>query len=164
MNTWYFTGSGYSDENTILDYINKRTNQNIVLKKNAFSSLIKMLILISALGSVLYIGIKLRWIISIPISWLVIASIVFLLCCGGTVHNILHKTPLMGLTKTKSGQTEYEYFSTGVLLLMITSQQREQYALEGYIASGLSNLFDHFIVLLIGGSFVLAFFIIGMNQ
>jgi len=114
MNTWMFANGQYYSEEAILDYINKRTSQNVVLKKSLLSALGKMLMLVSILGVLLYILITFRWIISIPITWLVIAFFVFLLCCGGTVHNILHKAPLMGVKKSKSGETEYEYISTGV--------------------------------------------------
>eukprot|EP00826_Nyctotherus_ovalis_P012706 TRINITY_DN13385_c0_g2_i1.p1 TRINITY_DN13385_c0_g2~~TRINITY_DN13385_c0_g2_i1.p1 ORF type:complete len:122 (+),score=23.49 TRINITY_DN13385_c0_g2_i1:521-886(+) len=116
MNTWRYTGTNYNSEESLLEYINKRTNQSVTLKKNLLATLWKMLMVLGVLGCLLFAMVRFRWIISIPVSWLVIAFVVFLVCCGGTVHNILHKTPLMGVTKSKSGQTEYEYFSTGVNL------------------------------------------------
>lgn len=116
MNTWRYTGANYNSEDSLLEYINKRTNQNVALKKSLFAALWKMLVALTVLGCLLFAVIRFRWILSIPVSWLVVAFVVFLVCCGGTVHNILHRTPLMGVTKSKSGQTEYEYISTGVSL------------------------------------------------
>jgi hypothetical protein len=114
MNTWTFASGHHYTEDSILEYINKRTSQNIVLKKSLLGGLARMLMLVSILGCILFALIKYRWILSIPIGWIIIAFLAFLLCCGGTVHNILHNAPLIGVTKSKTGETEYEYISTGV--------------------------------------------------
>lgn len=116
MNTWQFATNNYQNEDSILEYINKRTHQNVIMQKSLLGSLVRMVVGFAILGSILYAVIKFRWVIAHPISWLVVAFLVFFICCGGTVHNILHHAPLTGATRSKTtGQIEYEYISTGVL-------------------------------------------------
>lgn len=64
--------------------------------------------------ALLLLVIKARAIIMEPISWFVLAILVFLICCGGVVHNILHHAPMSGHHKNEQGEIEYEYISTGV--------------------------------------------------
>ena len=118
MNTWYFSGSSHADESQMLEYINKRTGQSITLKKSIIVSIMKMLIPIGVLGILLYLVISFRWIIAIPIAWLILACIVFIICCGGTVHIILHNVPFTGHKRTDSGEIESEYIATGVICML----------------------------------------------
>ena len=63
--------------------------------------------------------IKGRFILMKPASWFILSCIVFLICCGGVVHNILHHAPMAGTTRGPNGEIEYEYISTGVTYMLI---------------------------------------------
>lgn len=84
------------------------------------------------LGIIIALLVVAKDVLNKPMTWFIISLIVFLVCCGGIVHNILHNAPLYGRHKNDKGEIEYEYISTG---------NREQYAIEGYIASFISCAF-----------------------
>ena len=115
MDTWYFSSSSGIDDNRMLEYINKRTQQKVILKRGFFEVLISSIAPLLLLGCLALAVIKFRWILMKPMSWFIISCVVFLICCGGVVHNVLHKVPFAGVSKSASGALEYEYISTGVI-------------------------------------------------
>jgi len=114
MDTWYFSSSTVIDENKMLEYINTRTQQKVVIIRGLIETIIGTLLPLLLFGTLLVAVIKFRWILKNPVSWFVIACTVFLICIGGVVYNILHKAPMHGIKKSDSGELEYEYISTGV--------------------------------------------------
>ena len=97
----------------MLDYINKRTGENVVFQVD-FGSRIKGAIILLLLAATAFIlGFKLRPVISNPVAWFVFACGIFFVCCGGITYNILKKPLLVGKTNTKTG-LEYKFISTDV--------------------------------------------------
>ena len=166
MDTWLFTASSGIDEDKILEYINKRTDQKVIIKKSLIQVLLKSFIPILAFVAVIVGLIKLRFIIMNPISWFVLSCGVFLICCGGVMHNILHHVPLSGAHRNDQGEIEYEYISTGVIphvIFRIATRTICRRRLHGVFSKYLLKIFSPQIVLLIGGSFIGIFFIFGLN-
>jgi len=111
------------NEDKILDFINKRTDQNVVKVKSLADSLFQMLFILLVFGGLLFIVIKYRHIISYPFTWLTVALIVYLLCCGGIVHNILHGSHFVGTRRSKTGEIEYEFIAKRVISTFIIAQK-----------------------------------------
>lgn len=84
------------------------------MQKTTFEMLKNTLLPLIVFGSLLFAVMKFRFVLMNPMSWFIIACLVFLICCGGIVHNILHHVPLTGVSRGANGEIEYEYISTGV--------------------------------------------------
>ena len=117
MDTWYFSSNVAIDSEKILEYINKRTEIKIIIKRGFFENLYKSLMPLIILGGLIYLLFRMRFLIKSPTSWFVISCFVFFICCAGIIHNILHNAPMYGKTRNEQGQVEYEYISTGVLYI-----------------------------------------------
>jgi len=114
MDTWYFSSNVINDVEKILEYINKRTQVRVAIRRGVFENLYKSLLPIIFIGGLIFLVFKLRFLIKNPNSWLVIALFVFFFCCAGIIHNILHHAPAYGKTRNEQGEIEYEYIATGV--------------------------------------------------
>ncbi len=71
-----------------------------------------------ALGLGILVFFKYREALKKPTSWFVVACLAMLVCCGGGVFNILHRTPLLGTSKDDRGEVTYQIVASGVLLLL----------------------------------------------
>lgn len=120
-NTWRYRAKSPPHKDLLLDYVNKRTGENVKFQTD-FLTKIKgafTLICMAVIGVLLVL--KLKGLISNPISWLIVACALFFICCGGMTHNLLHHPALIGTTNTKTG-VEYKFVSTEVLSFISNSE------------------------------------------
>lgn len=83
-------------------------------QSNKFIVLIQQCGLFIVVCFAIWLLVKFRAFFNSPILWFLIAFVVFILCCGGIVFNILRKPAYYHKTKGNKGEIQYEYFSKGV--------------------------------------------------
>jgi oligosaccharyltransferase complex subunit gamma len=109
----------------ILEFANAKSGRKIELKKNPFMFILYFLVFVVVLmtGYAMYNNFK--QIFLSPHLWLIGSFLVYVICIGGIVYNIIHGTPF--------AKTDRE----GNIVEWIHSGQRSQYVGEGLIMSSL---------------------------
>lgn len=132
----YKEGSNQVFAHKILEFVNAKSGRKLELKKNPFLFISYFVIFLS----VLIIGFKLftkfREVFLSPYLWLIGSFMIYIICIGGIVYNMIHGTPFAKLDRE------------GNIVEFIHSGQRSQYVGEGLL---LSSLF------VLGGSLLIAF-------
>ena len=106
----------------ILDYINKRTEMEVKIIQTWEEIFIENLSFLFAALLVIILVFKLRHFIAYPYVWFGLACIVYIICCGGTVHNIIKKVHIIGHSKTNEGE-KFQFFSTEVNTVIIIAKK-----------------------------------------
>lgn len=115
----------YASAHKIIEFVNAKSKRPTELKKNPVMFFFYFLIFLT----ILYIGVYLyknfKFLLLSPYLWILGSLIVYLVCIGGIVYNIIHGTPF---AKFDKGGNIVEFIHTG---------QRSQYVGEGLLLSGL---------------------------
>lgn len=109
----------------IIEFVNAKVGRTVYLKKSFFTFLTYFTIFIIVLYGGFFIYSKYKFILTSPLLWLIGSLIIFIVCIGGIVYNIIHGAPFAKFDKH------------GNIVEYIHSGQRSQYAGEGIIVSSL---------------------------
>lgn len=115
----------YASAHKILEFVNAKSKRNIELKKNPILFLFYFIIFCGIITLGFYFHKNFKWVLLSPYVWLALSFIIYIVCIGGTVYNIIHGSPFAKFDR--NGNIE-EFIHTG---------QRSQYAGEGYLLSSL---------------------------
>ena len=91
---WLVKKDEAADAQVLLNFINKRLDNNVPLKLPFLVILFKNLILFLGLGTMIILLFKLRPFLIDPRLWLTIAMISYIICLSGVVYNIIHVMPV----------------------------------------------------------------------
>lgn len=133
---------GYKDRQDIiyahkmLEFANAKSDRKFDMKKNPFMYLFYFLVFLAVLGAGFYLFIEFKQIFLSPYLWLIGSFLVYIICIGGMVYNIIHGTPFA------------KFDRDGNIVEFIHSGQRSQYVGEGLL---LSTIF------VLGGTLLFAF-------
>lgn len=120
----------------MLEFVNAKSGRRIVEKKNPIVFLLYFITFIFILGSGFYLFNNFKQFFMSPYLWLVGSLLVYIICIGGIVYNIIHGTPFA------------KFDRYGNIVELIHAGQRSQYVGEGLL---LSSLF------VLGGTIMMAF-------
>lgn len=120
----------------MLEFANAKSGRKIDLKKNPIMFIFYFIIFLSVLGLGFYLFTNFKPVFMSPYLWLVGSFLIYIICIGGIVYNIIHGTPFA------------KFDRDGHIVELIHSGQRSQYVGEGLL---MSTLF------VIGGTLLYAF-------
>ena len=110
---WAITYSdGDVTTHKMLDFVNKRTGQNI-LYKPTFKTMVTMFfgfISVTAAGAFIYLNMRSVW--THWLVWFIGVIVIFITCVSGVVYDIIHNVPFVGRDKDTG---EAVVFTGGVI-------------------------------------------------
>jgi oligosaccharyltransferase complex subunit gamma len=109
----------------MLEFVNAKSGRKIELKKNPIVFVFYFCIFLSILGLGFYLFTHFKPFFLSPYLWLVGSFLVYIICIGGIVYNIIHGTPFA------------KFDREGRIVELIHSGQRSQYVGEGLLLSSL---------------------------
>jgi hypothetical protein len=123
---WEFHAGSDVYEHKLLEFVNNRSHRDVEIKTPPIQSFLILLNTALCLAGGVWVMFKVRRFLLSPYVWFIVTIIVYYLCISGVVYDIIHKTPMTGRNQ-KTGAVEYIH--SGVR----TTQQRSQYAAEGFL-------------------------------
>jgi len=120
---------GYKDRQDIiyahkmLEFANAKSDRRFDMKKNPLMFALYFFVFLGILGAGFYFFINFKQVFLSPYLWLIGSFLVYIICIGGIVYNIIHNTPFA------------KFDREGNIVEIIHSGQRSQYVGEGLLLS-----------------------------
>lgn len=109
----------------MLEFVNAKSGRKIELKKNPLLFILYFIIFLGVLAFGFYLFTNFKSVFLSPYLWLLGSFMVYIICIGGIVYNIIHGTPFA------------KFDREGNIVELIHSGQRSQYVGEGLLLSSI---------------------------
>lgn len=125
---WELAPGDWPNEEKVLKFINNLTGREVVVINSPYEILFPYMCGTIAAMLIGLVGFTVLRNLYNPMLWWALWMIVYVVCIGGVVYDILHGAQIVGIAQ-KTGVTEY-----------IASGPRSQYIVEGFLMSSLISL------------------------